>query len=55
MSNVVPFTVSAKFAGAIYENPVTLEELRIAARLSDEEELISSPSDELDARIPLDE
>jgi hypothetical protein len=55
MSNKTPFTVSVKFAGAIYENPVPLEELGEATSSPDEEELINKTSDELVAVSPLDE
>jgi hypothetical protein len=55
MSNKTPFTVSVKFAGAIYENPVSLEELGEATSSPDEEELINKTSDELVAVTTLDE
>jgi hypothetical protein len=55
MSNKTPFTVSVKFAGAIYENPVSLEELGEATSSPDEEELINKTSDELVAVSPLEE
>ena len=55
MSNKTPFTVSEKFAGAIYENPVPLEELGEATSSPDEEELTKKTSDELVAVSPLEE
>ena len=55
MSNKTPFTVSEKFAGAIYENPVPLDEPGGTASSPDEEELINKTSDELVAVSPLEE
>jgi hypothetical protein len=55
MSNKTPFTVSVKFVGAIYENPVPLDETGGTASSLDEEELINKTSDELVAVSPLEE
>jgi hypothetical protein len=55
MSNKTPFTVSVKFAGAIYENSVPLDELEWVASSSEEDEMAETMSDELAVRNPLDE